>query len=146
MTKYLPYFIVKFIMKCLPASWLSIAFSDTHLMLQFCFPKASVYEGKTVTMSCTLSIVNSFSAMSMKWPIVFQHFMKQCQYNTWVFNIAIHQQNDTYDTQLTFNRCPNIYLQYLFRLLSQVYRKKFRHFLFLVHWLNRRTRKKDKIA
>ena len=38
MTEYLPYFIAKFKIKCLPASWLSIAFSDTHLLLRFCLP------------------------------------------------------------------------------------------------------------
>ena len=38
MTEDLPYFIVKFKIKCLPASWLSIAFSGTDLMLQFCLP------------------------------------------------------------------------------------------------------------
>ena len=37
-TGYLPCFIVKFKIKCLPASWLSIPFSDTDLMLQFCLP------------------------------------------------------------------------------------------------------------
>ena len=34
MTEYLPYFNVKFKIKNLPASWLSIAFFDTDLMLQ----------------------------------------------------------------------------------------------------------------
>ena len=38
MTEDLPYFIAKFKIKCLPASWLSIAFSDTDVMLQFCLP------------------------------------------------------------------------------------------------------------
>ena len=38
--EYLPYFILKFNVKCLHASGLStgIAFSDTDLMLQFCLP------------------------------------------------------------------------------------------------------------
>ena len=35
-TEYLTCFTVKFKIKCLPASWLSIAFSDTDLMLQLC--------------------------------------------------------------------------------------------------------------
>ena len=35
-TEYLPYFNVKFTTKCLTALWLSIAFSDTDLILQFC--------------------------------------------------------------------------------------------------------------
>ena len=35
-TEYLPCFIVKFKIKCVPASWLIIAFSDTDLTLQFC--------------------------------------------------------------------------------------------------------------
>ena len=38
MTEELPYFVVKFKIKCPPLSWLSIAFSDTVLMLQFCLP------------------------------------------------------------------------------------------------------------
>ena len=38
MTDDLPYFIVKLKINCLPASWLSIASSDTDLMLQFCVP------------------------------------------------------------------------------------------------------------
>ena len=38
-TVYLPYYIVKFKIKCLPASLLSIPFSDTDLMFQFCLPK-----------------------------------------------------------------------------------------------------------
>ena len=37
-TEYLPYFIVKFKIKCLPTSWLSIAFSDTDIIVQFCLP------------------------------------------------------------------------------------------------------------
>ena len=37
-TEYLPYFIVNLRIKCLPALWLSIAFSDTDLMFQFCLP------------------------------------------------------------------------------------------------------------
>ena len=37
-TEYLPYFIVEFKMKCLPAPWLSIDFPDTDLMLQFSLP------------------------------------------------------------------------------------------------------------
>ena len=38
MTEGLKYFIVQFKIKCLHASWLSIASSDTDLMLQFCLP------------------------------------------------------------------------------------------------------------
>ena len=38
MTDDLPYFIVKFKIKCLTASWLSLAFTNTDLMLQFCLP------------------------------------------------------------------------------------------------------------
>ena len=38
MTEHLLYFIAKFKIMCLSASWLSIAFSDTDLMLQFCLP------------------------------------------------------------------------------------------------------------
>ena len=41
-TEYLPYLIVKFKIKCLPASWLSIAFSDTDLMLQFRLPNVAL--------------------------------------------------------------------------------------------------------
>ena len=37
--KYLPYIMVKFKIKCLPVSWLSIAFSDTDLMFKFCIPR-----------------------------------------------------------------------------------------------------------
>ena len=37
-TEYLPCFIVKSEIKCVPTSWLIIAFSDTDLTLQFCFP------------------------------------------------------------------------------------------------------------
>ena len=32
-TEYLPYFIVKFKIKCLSASWLSIAFSDSYFQV-----------------------------------------------------------------------------------------------------------------
>ena len=42
MTEDLPYFIVKFKMKCLPATWFSITFSDTDLMLQLCLPNYQV--------------------------------------------------------------------------------------------------------
>ena len=42
MTEYLPYFIVKFRIKCLPASWLSIAISDTDLTLWFCLPNVKL--------------------------------------------------------------------------------------------------------
>ena len=38
MTEYLPYATVKFKIKSRPKSWLSIAFSDIDLMLQFCLP------------------------------------------------------------------------------------------------------------
>ena len=38
MTENLPYLIVKIKIRCLPASWLSIVFTDTVLMLQFCLP------------------------------------------------------------------------------------------------------------
>ena len=41
-TEYLPYFIVQFEIKWRHASWLSIAFSDTDLMLQFCLPKVQL--------------------------------------------------------------------------------------------------------
>ena len=37
-TEYLPYCVAKLMMKCLPASKLSIAFSDTDQMLHFCLP------------------------------------------------------------------------------------------------------------
>ena len=38
-TEYLPQFIVKYKITCLPASWLSIALSDTDLMFQFRSPE-----------------------------------------------------------------------------------------------------------
>ena len=43
MTGDLPFFVVKFKIECLPALWLSIAFSDTDLMLQFCLPYTSLF-------------------------------------------------------------------------------------------------------
>ena len=42
MTEDLPYFIVKFRIKCLRATRLSIASSDTDLMLQFCLSYTNV--------------------------------------------------------------------------------------------------------
>ena len=49
MTEYLPYFIVKFKIKCLPASWLRIAFSDTDLMLQFCLPYLMAVDNRHIS-------------------------------------------------------------------------------------------------
>ena len=42
-TEYFPYFIVKFIIKCLPASWLSIASPDTDVMFQLRLPYTSFF-------------------------------------------------------------------------------------------------------
>ena len=44
-TEYLPYFVVKLKIKCLPVLWLSIAYTDTVLMLQFCLPYVHVHLG-----------------------------------------------------------------------------------------------------
>ena len=53
MTEHLPYFIVKFKIKCLPASRLSIAFSDTDWTLQHTKTAPYVEEGTSFGVSTT---------------------------------------------------------------------------------------------
>ena len=62
-TEYLPYCVAKLMMKCLPASKLSIAFSDTDQMLQVCLP--NYYFLKWA----------SFSFISWKFPTRFTNFV-----------------------------------------------------------------------
>ena len=63
MTEYLPYFIVKSKIKCFPASWLSIAFSDTDLMLQFCL--CSTKSNWKLNSLCLFLLVSQFDHISI---------------------------------------------------------------------------------
>ena len=59
--EHLPYFIINFKIKCLPASRLSIAFSDIDLMLQFCLP----YNGPARNVRCVW--IYTFSLFRLKF-------------------------------------------------------------------------------